>query len=199
MTVPARRTQAGRRAATIGKLIEATIATIAEIGYHRASLGEISKRSGVSKGGILRHFDSRIDLVVAAAEEVGRRHIAAFDTLLEHDTALPIIDLLRLTRAQIRHDTNTVWFELLVAARTEPELRSRLAPVAEALIKQVEEVAAATLRGDLPADRTRLLATSIIHMLDGEAIFRHTFPRPDLEEARLHYFAALADPGSEAP
>lgn len=36
----------------------------------QAELGEISERSGVSRGGIFRHFASRLDLIVAAAEEV---------------------------------------------------------------------------------------------------------------------------------
>ncbi|WP_378738131.1 TetR/AcrR family transcriptional regulator [Nocardia brasiliensis] len=192
MTDQPRRTQAQRRAATIAKLVEATIEAIAEVGYHNASLGEISRRAGVSKGGIFRHFDSRTDLVVAAAEEVGRRHMQAFDNIRARENAdrpLDLAHILHRARNQIRQETNTVWFELLVAARTETELRARLAPVARALIDDVERVAIAALTPAVPADVARLLATSVVHMFDGEAIFRSTYPRPELEDARIEYVA----------
>ncbi|WP_029901410.1 TetR/AcrR family transcriptional regulator [Nocardia brasiliensis] len=189
-----RRTQAERRASTIAKLVEATIETIAEIGYHNASLGEISRRAGVSKGGIFRHFDSRIDLVVAAAEEVGRRHMRAFDNIRARENAdrpLDVTHVLHRVRNQIRQETNTVWFELLVAARTEPELRARLAPVTKALIDDVERVAVAALTPAVPADIARMLVTSIVHMFDGEAILRAAYPRPELEDARIEYFSGV--------
>ncbi|MFQ6398858.1 TetR/AcrR family transcriptional regulator [Nocardia sp. KC 131] len=189
MTAPPRRTQAERRATTIAKLVDATIEAIAEVGYHRASLGEISQRSGVSKGGIFRHFDSRIDLVVAAAEEVGHQHMAAFNSRPVSRERRDFVDVMRAVRSQIRDRTNTVWFELLVAARTEPELRARLAPVANALIADVERVAVEILGPEVPPELARLLATSLIHMFDGEAIFRSTYPRPELEDARIDYVA----------
>ncbi|MET7769115.1 TetR/AcrR family transcriptional regulator [Nocardia sp. NPDC005366] len=193
MTAPPRRTQAERKGATIAKLVDATIEAIEEVGYHRASIGEICARSGVSKGGLFRHFDSRLELVVAAAEEVGRRHMANFRDLAMTDGRLQPIDLVRYARAAIRHETNVVWFELLVAARTEPELRERLSPVARALIDDVERATIDTLGPGVPEDLTRLVATSLIHMFDGESIFRHTYPRPELEEARLENAARLLE------
>lgn len=193
MTAPPRRTQAERKGATIAKLVDATIEAIEEVGYHRASIGEICTRAGVSKGGLFRHFDSRLDVVVAAAQEVGRRHMANFRDLTTTEDRLPPIDLVRYARAAIRHETNVVWFELLVAARTEPELRERLHPVARALIDDVEQAAIDALDPDVPPDLTRLVATSLIHMFDGESIFRNTYPRPDLEEERLENAARLVE------
>lgn len=190
----ARRTQAERRAATMTKLVDATIEAIAEIGYHRTSLGEISSRAGVSKAAIFRHFESRIDLVVAAADEVRRRHmVAVADLRIPENTSHPVdvVALMHLIRGQIRATTNTVWFELLVAARTEPELRTRLEPVLRDLMREVEELAVTTLPPDVTPDTARLLTTSLIHMFDGEAIFRNTFPRPDLEEARIERIASV--------
>ncbi|MGN2634803.1 TetR/AcrR family transcriptional regulator [Nocardia takedensis] len=183
MTAPTRRTQAERREATIAKLVTATIEAIEEVGYHRTSLNEICARSGISKGGMFRHFDTRLDVVVAAAEEVGRRHMAAFRDLAT--TPPGPADLVRYARSAIRHETNVVWFELLVAARTEPDLRERLAPVARALIDDVETAAIEALPDTVPPDLTRLITTSLLHMFDGESIFRHTYPRPALEEQRL--------------
>ncbi|WP_194814198.1 TetR/AcrR family transcriptional regulator [Nocardia sp. XZ_19_385] len=189
----ARRTQAERSAATIAKLVDATIEAIEQVGYHSTSLGEISTRAGVSKAAIFRHFDSRMDLVVAAADEVRRRHMAAVAELrLPENTTGPVdlVALIQLARTQIRSDINTVWLELLVAARTEPELRTRIAPVLRELYDEVEELGISALAPDLPPEAARLLVTSLIHMFDGEAILRTTYPRPELEEARIEYVAA---------
>ncbi|MVU78587.1 TetR family transcriptional regulator [Nocardia sp. ET3-3] len=189
----ARRTQAERRATTIAKLVDATIEAIAEIGYHNASLGEISSRAGVSKGAVFRHFESRTDLVVAAADEVRRRHMAAAAELRNADNTTQQVDLeavMRLIRREIRDTTNTVWFELLVAARTEPDLRTRLEPVLRDMMREIEDLAITILGPDISPDVARLLVTSLIHMFDGEAIIRHTYPRPELEEARIEQVAA---------
>lgn len=181
----ARRSQAERRADTIGRLIDATIDAIAEVGYHRTSLGEVCARSGVSRGGLFRHFDSRLDLVVAAAEEVGRRHIERFQDLRAAGR-VEGADAIRFARDEIRARINTVWFELLVAARTDPDLRARLAPVAEAMLKEVEDLALlVTQEYGVSPELAQLLTTSVIHMFDGEAIFRATYPRAELEEARM--------------
>ncbi|NMN95034.1 TetR/AcrR family transcriptional regulator [Antrihabitans stalactiti] len=187
MSAPAtRRTQAERRADTMGKLIDATIDAIAEVGYHRTSLGQICERAGISRGGLFRHFDSRLDVVVAAAEEVGRRHVERFQELRATGGVTRAADAISFARSEIRDRINTVWFELLVAARTDPDLRTRLAPVAEAMLEEVEELGQRfTDDYGVPPELAQLIITSLIHMFDGEAIFRATYPRPALEEARM--------------
>ncbi|MCZ4500256.1 MAG: TetR family transcriptional regulator [Marmoricola sp.] len=177
-----RRTQAERSAATVAALVDATIETIADLGYHRASLGEICTRAGVSKGGLFRHFDSRLDLVVAAAGEVGRRHLDGFRSLGD----APVGELLAFARSRARARINAVWFELLIAARTDTALREHLTPVAIWLYDSIEELAlASTPAGDVDPELVRLAATSVVHMFDGEAVIRSVLPRPELEEARL--------------
>lgn len=178
----ARRTQAERSATTRAALVDATIETIEEIGYHRASLGEICARAGVSKGGLFRHFESRLDLVVAAAEEVGRRHLDGFRAL-DHAT---ISEQLRFARSRARARINAVWFELLIAARTDAELRERLTPVAVWLYANIDELAEASTMGQqVSPELARLAATTAVHMFDGEAVIRAVLPQPELEEARL--------------
>ncbi|MFE3262347.1 TetR/AcrR family transcriptional regulator [Nocardia sp. NPDC059091] len=177
-----RRTQAERTASTKAALVDATIETIAEIGYHRASAGEICARAGVSKGGLFRHFDSRLELVVEAAEEVGRRNLAGFRALGD----APVGDMLALTRSQSRAQINAVWFELLVAARTDAELREQLTPVASRLYAAIDELAVVPSSGaGVDPALLRLMGTSLVHMFNGEAVLREVLPRPELEDARL--------------
>ncbi|MFI1919878.1 TetR/AcrR family transcriptional regulator [Nocardia sp. NPDC020380] len=185
-----RRTQAERTASTKAALVEATIQTIAEIGYHRASLGEICTRAGVSKGGLFRHFDSRLALVVEVAEEVGRRHLAGFRALGD----APVGEMLALTRSQSRSQINAVWFELLIAARTDAELREQLTPVATRLYAAVDELAVVPSSGaGVDPAVLRLMGTSLVHMFDGEAVLREVLPRPELEDARLQAAVELSN------
>ncbi|QVI20681.1 TetR/AcrR family transcriptional regulator [Nocardia tengchongensis] len=185
-----RRTQAERTASTKAALVDATIETIAEIGYHRASLGEICTRAGVSKGGLFRHFDSRLALVVEVAEEVGRRHLAGFRALGD----APVGEMLALTRSQSRARINAVWFELLIAARTDAELREQLTPVAARLYAAVDELAVVPSSGaGVDPALLRLMGTSLVHMFDGEAVLREVLPRPELEDARLQAAIELSN------
>lgn len=201
MTAPAgagsRRTQAERSRATRERLVEATIEAIAEVGYHRASLGEICTRAEVSRGGLFRHYDSRIDLVVAAAEEVGRRHLAGFEA--QRGPHVTIEDELRFARGRVRDATNAVWLELLVAARTDSDLRERLEPAVRTFYAGIR-ASAWTDHGpsagpEVDVDAVELAVTSVLHLLDGETLLHHTYPRPELEERRLrgvaHLYAAL--------
>lgn len=66
-------TQAARRE----QMIQATIETVAEVGFHKASLARIAERMGIAKGGIIYHFSSRDELVKAALQEV-------YDRLARH-------------------------------------------------------------------------------------------------------------------
>lgn len=178
-----RRTQAERTAGTVAALVDATIETIADLGYHRASVGEICLRAGVSKGGMFRHFDSRLALVVAAAEEVGRRHLDEFRSL----GPATIEQQLEFARSRSRARINAVWFELLIAARTDTALREKLTPVAIGLYDNIEELAVNSGLGAALDDpeMARVAATAVVHMFDGEAVIRAVLPRPELEEARL--------------
>jgi TetR/AcrR family fatty acid metabolism transcriptional regulator len=67
-----------------GQIVQCAIDAIAELGYANASLAEIARRAGVSKGVISYHFEGRRELVeevvksvLAKATEVMRPRIIA--------------------------------------------------------------------------------------------------------------------------
>lgn len=191
--VPRRRTQQERRETTIKRLIDATIAVIAEMGYANASLGVICERSGVSRGGLFRHFDSRLDLMVATAAEVGRRHIAVIRQQLTDLREPTIIEALRLMRNRHRAVENVVWFELMVAARTDPDLRRRLGETGRQFFADVVEASRLVPGTELfPAEDLDMLVTTLEHMFDGEAIRREIDPNPVAEDRRLELVGEFA-------
>ncbi|MEO6885094.1 MAG: helix-turn-helix domain-containing protein [Jatrophihabitantaceae bacterium] len=170
--------------------MNATIGALAEVGYARTSLGEICRRSGVSRGGLFRHFDSRLDLLVSAAEEVGRRHLQIAAAQLAALDRPTVRALLLLLRERDRAPENAVWFELLVAARTDSDLRERLAPIARSFVDQtVGSARAHPLLTSLNEGELELIVTTLEHVFDGESTRRQLVPDLRLEERRLELLA----------
>ena len=125
-----RRTQAERSAETIELLIAATVSTIAELGYHRATTAEISARAGVTEGALFHHFDTRIDLVLAALGRMTEQRIDRYIELADEVTTSrgSPLDLLRVLDELGRDDVAVVWAELTMAARTDADLRQQVQP-----------------------------------------------------------------------
>ena len=72
------RTQQQRREETVARLLDASIATIVEVGYARASATVITKRADASVGALFRHFETMGDFMAATAYEVLRRQLESF-------------------------------------------------------------------------------------------------------------------------
>lgn len=194
MSAPAatpRRTQAERREQTIGRVIDATISALCELGYTRTSVTEIGARSGVSQGGIFRHFDTRLDIVVAAAAEVARRQLSRFGNLVaQTDGSLRAI--LELTRAAARAPINSAWHELLSAARTDADLRARLEEMITSYYAEIIALARTqpSLAG-VPAELLEPLVLMVIHAFDGEALAAVVHPAPQLDAVTLDLLEAM--------
>jgi len=129
MSPPRRRTQEERTAATHERLLQATFASLVELGYARTSTPEVQRRSGVSRGALLHHIPTRADLVTAAVDCVFDRQLAEYRESLAglsmdaDDRAAEAIELLW---TKLSGDTFYAWLELIVAARTEPVLLERV-------------------------------------------------------------------------
>jgi AcrR family transcriptional regulator len=153
----------------------------------------ICERSGVSRGGLFRHFDSRLDLMVATAAEVGRRHIAQARQQLAGLREPSLIEALRLMRDRHRNVENVVWFELMVAARTDPDLRTRLSETGRQFFADIVEVSRLVPGVELfPDEDLEMLVNTLEHTFDGEAIRREIAPDPVAEDRRLELAAEFA-------
>jgi AcrR family transcriptional regulator len=186
-----RRTQAERREQTIGRVIDATISALCDLGYTRTSVTEIGQRAGVSQGGIFRHFETRLDIVVTAAAEVARRQLANFgERVASTDASLRTI--LELTRAAAREPINAAWHELLSAARTDAELRARLEPMITEYYAEIVGLARVQpALAAVPDDLLEPLVLTVIHAFDGEALASVVHPQPALDEITLALLEAM--------
>lgn len=182
------RTQQQRRADTIARLLDASIETIVEVGYARASAATIAKRAGLSVGALFRHYPTMGDFMAATGHEVLRRQLDLFGKrVAEIPTDRPALeDVLRILRDVTGNDTNAVLYELMVAARTDPALRATLQVVLTEYATKIHEVAAG-LPGvqRYPTDSVAVVTALLTNTFDGAALVRAVLPIPELEDKRI--------------
>lgn len=204
MIAAKRRTQRERREGTIRKLLDAATETLIDVGYAEASVQRICDRAEVSQGAAFRHFATREELMVAIGEDVGARLLESyrkkFVTLAKRERDLEAA--LRLVRDACRSRLNQAWYELEVAARTNPTLRKALEPVARRYFANITALARELLPEVALAlgPTFELVITSVIALFDGETTHRFVVRDPALEDARLallaQSFAVLTAPRS---
>jgi AcrR family transcriptional regulator len=177
-----RRTQAERSAETRARILDATIACLQDLGYARTSTAEIARRAGVSRGGQVHQFPTKADLVTSAVEHLLARRraefIEAFDRLpAARDRIAAAIDFLW---SMVQGETFDAWLELLIAARTDDELRPAVASMTERLRDTVET----TFRALFPAPETtdpfyEIAPRFAFALLDGLALNRIVASEPE--------------------
>jgi AcrR family transcriptional regulator len=140
-----RRTQAERRARTRQALLAATIETLVDAGYAGVTTRRVAERASVSIGALQHHFKTKSELVAAAIEhlnaELARELVERAPTASrsERELAETLLDALwELHKGPLM----AAVAELAVAARTDLELRDRLAPVQRGAIAASSSVAA---------------------------------------------------------
>ncbi|MCL4067896.1 TetR/AcrR family transcriptional regulator [Pseudomonas sp. GX19020] len=194
------------------KLIDAAIEQLWESGYQKVTIAAISARAGVTHGAHLHHFGTREDLLAASVDALFQRSVAEYEVRMAElprdmparaDAALEQLRLVAMGRIF------EVVGELLLAARTNPELGTRMHHYAisqRALQKRMYELAfgAAALQ-----DKRILLLLdgTFAIFLRGLATLKKTRSAAELEEAWLAWkttalpvlLAHLAEIGAAEP
>lgn len=188
-----RRTQAERREETIGRLVQATVDCLAETGYAATTTAAVAHRAGLSQGALFRHFRTRQDLLVAAADHVTRLQVALFRERfggVRFDPANAEDVVLALGRL-VNAPANRTWHELVFAARSDAELRAALGPAVETLNTEVMRTGAAYF-GDRvrPAELGPLLSL-ILNFFDGTAMSASVARHPELGQQAGQLLAGM--------
>lgn len=128
---PARRTQEDRSREAKDKLLKATIDVLMRQGYSRLTTKEVAATAGLSNGALVHHYASKAELVIAATAAVYDECIERGQRVARSPEATqnPIEGFIT--------DCLSVYFdwpylaaiEIIVAARTDPELMERIIPV----------------------------------------------------------------------
>jgi AcrR family transcriptional regulator len=141
-----------RTSATRTRLLDAALAALVDVGYAKASTVEICRRADAPRGTLLHHFPTRSSLMCAAISYVWERRLLELRRAVEvpepptdgngngssngsgngggngsgNGGSPKAVDLLWQMYSGPTYDA---WMELVVAARTDAELRSELRSV----------------------------------------------------------------------
>ncbi len=125
------------------KVLEATVDCLLGGVAHELSFATIADRAGISRGGVQYHFATRRDLLCAVLEHINARRLRQFrDDLAcirpDEDLADRIID------AHWKHLSERdflAYQELVLLARSDPELTPAFAPLYQAFLARWYETA----------------------------------------------------------
>jgi AcrR family transcriptional regulator len=190
------RTQQQRREDTIARLLDASIATIIEVGYARASAKMITQRAQVSDGALFRHFPTMGDFMAATAQEAGRRLLEA---AARRVAAIPadkptLEEALTIVRDVTASSTNTVIYELAVAARTDDKLRETLREVMAMYMAEIFETVRAVLPDEIEAageESSLAMFALVLSAFNGTSMFQHVVDPPDIQKAQIPLLISL--------
>jgi AcrR family transcriptional regulator len=190
------RTQRQRREDTIARLLDASIATIIEVGYARASAKMITQRAQVSDGALFRHFPTMGDFMAATAQEAGRRLLEA---AARRVAAIPadkptLEEALTIVRDVTASSTNTVIYELAVAARTDDKLRETLREVMAMYMAEIFETVRAVLPDEIEAageESSLAMFALVLSAFNGTSMFQHVLDPPDIQKAQIPLLISL--------
>jgi AcrR family transcriptional regulator len=174
--VPARSRQTNeeRSARTRGKVLDATIECLLELGYAGTTTTLISERAGVSRGAQLHHFPTKAELVAAAVEHLAQR---LGEALQEEAASLPsdgdrVTAAIDLLWSRFSTPLFPAWLELWVAARTDPELAATLRPVEERLTAGIQKQGRAMFAPDDAGADYETIALLTFYLMQGLALDR---------------------------
>ena len=181
------RTQQQRREETVARLLDASIDTIIEVGYARASAAVIAKRAQVSDGALFRHFRTMSDFMTATAREVMRRQLEFVTSrVAEISDEAALEAAVRIQWEATTSATNSVIFELMVAARTDEKLRTALQTMLAEYAVNIHETARAFPGADRFDEETFATLVAIItNSFNGAALVRPVLPQPDAEAKQI--------------
>jgi len=100
--------------------------------FNRTTTEKIAKQANVSRGAMLHHFPQRSDLIQASVWHLHRKRLEAFeDTLskVNEDAEFTLVEEgIDAFWEQLQSPLFSIYCELLVAARTDSELRATMEP-----------------------------------------------------------------------
>jgi AcrR family transcriptional regulator len=180
--------------------MEATIECLVELGWAGTTTTVVSSRAGVSRGAQLHHFPSKQDLVVAAVghltelRRVDMRRAAA--DLPEQGRTRAVLEILSL---QFVSPVFFAALELWVAARTDPGLRTSVAPLERRVGRETHAYAVELLAIDESHGDNRRLVQATLDLLRGLGLAASLSDDAKRRAAVLDSWAVVLDHELETP
>jgi AcrR family transcriptional regulator len=157
------RTQGERRAETQGRLLDATMRCLVELGWSGTSTTEVARRAGVSRGAQQHHYPTKMLLVAAALEHLLERQRLAYERAFADlpESRRNVEGALDLLWETFREAPSLALLELAMAARTDEVLRALSIDINERVVQVILE----TFHRLFPASLDEDVASTLIRGL----------------------------------
>lgn len=188
-----RRTQRERTAETRARLLDATVECLVDKGYAGTTTTDVSHRARLSRGAQQHHFPTKASLVATAVEHLFERRREEFSRAMSELAAgtnrrEAAIDLLAKI---VSGRTFYAWLELLVVARTDPELRAAMAETSRRFFGEAVQSTFAELFPEQAASSS-LITEFVFAALEGMALHRIVHEEQDEGSGVVAVLKALA-------
>ncbi|ANK13913.1 hypothetical protein A9D12_14145 [Erythrobacter neustonensis] len=122
-----RRKQEDRTSDARARIIEATVRCLYKVGYSGVSTAMIAKEAGVSRGNIFYHFGTYAELMVAVRDAVYQEERQLIEDIRARVGTRAYLDQVpRYVLAGMRREPAIAVDEIMLAARSDPELSEKL-------------------------------------------------------------------------
>lgn len=186
-----RRTQEDRTAATQRALLKATIECLVEYGYAGTTTRLVATRAGVSRGAQTHHYPTKRDLVVAAIEQLFADQARVFDDAISRvpESERTVAGAIDVLWDIMTGPAYAATLEVIVAGRTDDELRAVIHGVAASLERTVVDLLV-RFAPEIDAETARRLINVAFALVQGAAVSRYGgFGDPDEVIALTRQFA----------
>lgn len=129
--------QSQKSSLTRDRIIIATLECIVEFGYENTTMAKIAKAAKVSQGSMQYHFPSKIDVIKAAINYLHAKRLADQERDLENTPeGIPqMAHAIEVYWSHLMEGHFIAYQELVIAARTHPELAKVLKPAYQRFVK----------------------------------------------------------------
>ena len=177
-----------RRAMTRQHLLDAAAIVFARDGFHGASIDEVAKAAGFTKGAVYSNFKNKEDLFLELLDDRLARQFALVETVLENDASADPEDQMRrfedlIFRVMWSDEWTLLYLEFLVYAARNPEAKAKLAESARQSRRIVTEIRKRDYAdGEAPFDMVEFATVSLAlfnglgidHLIDPESVTQKT-------------------------
>lgn len=178
-----------RSRATRESLLDATIESLAEVGWHGTTVVAVAARAGVSRGAAQHHFPSRDDMVREAVERVGetladRLRQRAVEVDRGEDRVLHVLTTLTGVWTDV---VGRAALQLWIAAATDPTLRELVIPLERRFSRDMQELTLELLDADPDAPGVQAsvrLTLDVVRGIGVGAAVRHDLAQRNADLAQ---------------
>lgn len=151
------------------QLGEATLQTLAALGYARTSLREIAQNSEFSHGVLHYYFNDKVDLILCSVRQYKARCVTRYDVVtVEATTAEELVEnfCAKLTETLQRETSmHRLWYDLRSQSMFEPTFRSEVDQIEHSLEQMIWRVL--TRYAELLGQQLQVDSSTAYALMDG--------------------------------